>query len=257
MPSDLSIGKGLSNKVVIVTGATSGIGRATALLYDQVGANVVAVGRNKDRLESLNREFSRPNDHLLITADLAIASDIQEITNQAISRYGAIDVLAHIAAHLDRKPFLDLSEADWDYHMAVNLKSTFLLNQHVSQFMIDNQIKGNIVNFTSGSWQLGSLYGADAYAASKAGIVTFSRGLAKQLGPSGIRVNTISPGQINTPMQVAGNSAENVQAVAQLCPLGRIGEPEEIASVTVFITSEHGSFINGATINVSGGLLLY
>lgn len=257
MLSDLSIGKGLSNKVVIVTGASSGIGRATALLYDQVGASVVAVGRDKDRLESLKHEFSSPDNHLLVNADLSKSKDINKIVDKTLSKFGAIDVLAHIAAHLNRKPFLELTEEEWDYHMAVNLKSTFLLNQLVSQVMIENQTKGNIVNFTSGSWQLGSLFGADAYASSKAGIVTFSRGLAKQLGPHGIRVNTISPGQINTPMQTAGNSEQNVKAVSEMCPLGRPGEPEEIASVTVFITSNHGSFISGATINVSGGLLLY
>jgi len=257
MFSDLSIGKGLEGKVVIVTGATSGIGRATALLYEQVGSHVVAVGRNTELLEKLRTEFRHPEDHLFLTADLQYSDKCQEVVGLTLKKYGSIFVLAHVAASLRRKSLWELTEEDWDYQMSVNLKSTFLLNRSVSKLMISQEVPGRIVNFTSPSWMLGSFYGADAYSASKAGIVTFSRGLAKQVGKYGIRVNTISPGQINTPMQHNDNTIENVAAITQSCPLGRIGEPEEVASVTVFITSDHGSFIHGATINVSGGSLLY
>lgn len=254
---DLSIGKGLDGKVVMVTGATSGIGRATALLYEQVGSRVVAVGRNAELLEKLRSEFRHPEEHLFLSADFQQSDKCQEVVDLTLKKYGSVFVLAHAAATLRRKSLWDVTEEDWDYQISVNLKSTFLLNRAVSKVMISQGIPGRIVNFTSGSWILGSLYGADAYATSKAGIVTFSRGLAKQIGKYGIRVNTISPGQINTPMQHNDNTIENVQAVTESCPLGRIGEPEEIASVVVFITSDHGSFIHGATINVSGGTLLY
>ena len=257
MNADLSIGKGLAGKVAIVTGATSGIGRATAALYARVGCNVVAVGRNRAQLASLKAEIERPDDHLFLEADLEKSSSAQEIIDATLARYGTVFILAHVAAALRRRSIWEVSEEDWDYQFDVNLKSTFLLNRAVARVMVDQGVAGAIVNFTSGSWIFGPLYGADAYSASKAGIVTFSRGLARQFGKYGIRVNTISPGQIDTPMQHIDNTEANVKAVAEACPLGRIGQPEEIASVTVFVTSDHGSFIHGATLNVSGGSLLY
>ena len=257
MDADLSIGKGLAGKVAIVTGATSGIGRATALLYARVGVSVVAVGRNRAQLDSLKKEIERPDDHLYLESDLEKSSSAQEIVAATLARYGTVYILAHVAASLRRRSIWEVSEADWDYQFDVNLKSTFLLNRAVARVMVDQKVAGNIVNFTSGSWIFGPLFGADAYSASKAGIVTFSRGLARQFGKYGIRVNTISPGQIDTPMQHSENTEANVKAVAEACPLGRIGQPEEIASVTVFVTSDHGSFIHGATLNVSGGSLLY
>ncbi len=174
-----------------------------------------------------------------------------------ITRFGGVDAVIMAGATLTRKDLKDVTVADWDYQLSTNLRSTFLLGRAVAEHLKESKRAGSILTFTSPSWSTGSFFGADAYSASKAGIVTFSRGLAKQLGAFGIRVNTISPGQIDTPMQHRDNSPQNVQAIIDACPLKRIGQPEEIASVAVFVTSDHGSFITGATLNVSGGIHIY
>jgi len=243
--SDLSIGRGLEGKRIIVTGASSGIGKATALLLERVGAS------------ELEGEFSDPSRHLILSVDLSGEQCDEEIMKPAISRFGGIDAVILAGATLKRKDLKDVTVEDWDHQIEVNLRSTFLIARAVAEHLKEEKRAGSILTFTSPSWSTGSFFGADAYSASKAGIVAFSRGLAKQLGAFGVRVNTISPGQIDTPMQHRDNSVQNVQAIIDACPLKRIGQPEEIASVAVFVTSDHGSFITGATLNVSGGIHIY
>jgi NAD(P)-dependent dehydrogenase (short-subunit alcohol dehydrogenase family) len=255
--SDLSIGSGLEGKRIIVTGASSGVGKATALLLERVGASVIAVGLDQGRLSKLESEFSDPSRHLILSVDLSTESCADQIMAQTITRFGGVDAVIMAGATLTRKDLKDVTVADWDYQFDTNLRSTFLLGRAVAEHLKESKRSGSILTFTSPSWSTGSFFGADAYSASKAGIVTFSRGLAKQLGAFGIRVNTISPGQIDTPMQHRDNTAENVQTIIDACPLKRIGQPEEIASVAVFVTSDHGSFITGATLNVSGGIHIY
>jgi NAD(P)-dependent dehydrogenase (short-subunit alcohol dehydrogenase family) len=254
---DLSIGSGLDGKRIIVTGASSGIGKATALLLERVGASVIAIGLDKDRLSQLEAEFSQPARHLILSVDLSGEDCADQIMTATIARFGGVDAVILAGATLKRKDLKDVTVADWDYQFDTNLRSTFLIARAVAEHLKDEKRAGSILTFTSPSWSTGSFFGADAYSASKAGIVTFSRGLAKQLGSFGIRVNTISPGQIDTPMQHRDNTAQNVQAIIDACPLKRIGQPEEIASVAVFVTSDHGSFITGATLNVSGGVHIY
>lgn len=254
---DLSIGKGLDGKRIIVTGASSGIGKATALLLERVGASVIAIGLDKGRLSEMEREFSDPARHLILSVDLSGENCAEQIMGPAISRFGGVDAAILAGATLKRKDLKDVTVEDWDSQFDTNLRSTFLISRAVAEHLKENKRAGSILSFTSPSWSTGSFFGADAYSASKAGIVTFSRGLAKQLGVYGIRVNTISPGQIDTPMQHRDNTPQNVQAIIDACPLKRIGQPEEIASVAVFVTSDHGSFITGATLNVSGGIHIY
>ena len=244
--SDLSIGRGLEGKRIIVTGASSGIGKATALLLERVGASVIAIGLDKSRLSQLESEFANPSRHLILSVDLSSQHCADQIMESTIARFGGVDAVIMAGAALRRRELKDVTVEDWDYQIDANLRSTFLIARAVAEHA-----------FTSPSWLTGSFFGADAYSASKAGIVAFSRGLAKQLGIFGIRVNTISPGQIDTPMQHRDNTPQNVQAIIDACPLKRIGQPEEIASVAVFVTSDHGSFITGATLNVSGGNHLY
>ena len=255
--SDLSIGRGLEGKRIIVTGASSGIGKATALLLERVGASVIAIGLDKGRLSELEREFSDPSRHLILSVDLSSEHCADQIMEATIARFGGVDAVIMAGAALRRRELKDVTVEDWDYQIDANLRSTFLIARAVAEHLKEEKRAGSILAFTSPSWLTGSFFGADAYSASKAGIVAFSRGLAKQLGIFGIRVNTISPGQIDTPMQHRDNTPQNVQAIIDACPLKRIGQPEEIASVAVFVTSDHGSFITGATLNVSGGVHIY
>jgi NAD(P)-dependent dehydrogenase (short-subunit alcohol dehydrogenase family) len=189
--------------------------------------------------------------------DLSTEECADQIMAPTLARFGVVDAVILAGATLQRKDLKDVTVADWDYQLDTNLRSTFLIARAVGEHLKERKRSGSILTFTSPSWSTGSFFGADAYSASKAGIVAFSRGLAKQLGSVGIRVNTISPGQIDTPMQHRDNTPQNVQAIIDACPLKRIGQPEEIASVAVFVTSDHGSFITGATLNVSGGVHIY
>ncbi|MFA5918101.1 MAG: SDR family oxidoreductase [Candidatus Nanopelagicaceae bacterium] len=254
---DLSIGKGLENKVVVVTGASSGIGRATALLFERVGARVCATARDEEGLESLAKEMQDSSRHLFLTVDLENSKECEGIVTRTLDHFGEMLVLAHIAGALRRKPLYEVTEEDWDYQLNVNLRAGFFLNRAAGKAMIEREIPGRIINFTSTSWMMGPLFGSDAYVAAKGGVVSMTRGFARQFGPQGIRVNAIAPGQVNTPMQHVDNSPEMVAATAAASPLGRMGEPEELARVAVFLASDNASFIHGATINVSGGTLLY
>jgi len=254
--STQALGAGLPGKVALVTGASSGIGRATALMFAREGMRVCATARDEAGLKELAREMP-PGEHIYRTLDLQDVKGCEALVAEVDTHFGGIHVLAHIAAYLKRKDLFDVTEADWDEQLDVNLRSSFFLNRAVGKTMIDRKISGSIINYSSSSWLIGPMKGSDSYVASKGGVVSLARGFARQFGPYGIRVNVIAPGQINTPMQHVDNDPKIVAEAAAACPLRRMGEPEELARVTLFLASDNASFINGATINVSGGLLMY
>lgn len=254
--SELALGAGLRGKVAIVTGASSGIGRATALLFANEGLKVCATARDSEGLKALEKEMPA-GDHMYRVLDLQDVKGCEALVAEVDQRYGSIFVLAHIGAYLRRKDLFEVTEDDWDVQLDVNLRATFFLNRAVGKVMIDKKIPGRIINFSSSSWMIGPMKGSDAYVASKGGVVSLARGFARQFGPHGIRVNVIAPGQINTPMQHVDNDPKIVADAAAACPLRRMGEPEELARTTLFLASDNASFIHGATINVSGGGLMY
>ena len=254
--SSLTLGDGLAGKVAVVTGASSGIGRATALLFAREGMTVCATSRDEAGLQELESEMPAGN-HMYRVLDLQDVQGCEALVAEVDARYQGIYVLAHIGAYLRRKDLFDVTEEDWDVQLDVNLRSAFFLNRAVGKVMIERNIPGRIINFSSSSWLVGPMKGSDSYVASKGGVVSLARGFARQFGPHGIRVNVIAPGQINTPMQHVDNDPKIVADAAAACPLRRMGEPEELARVTLFLASDNASFVNGATINVSGGLLMY
>ena len=251
------LGAGLDGRGVIVTGAASGVGRATARAFAEVGARVAAVDRDVPGLEKTVAELVESDRHMALPFDLARTNDIPDLVGKAVHGLGDLWALAHVAAVLKRQPLHEVTEADWDLQLDVNLKATFFLDRAVGEVLIAAGGGGRIVNFTSGSFLIGPMSGSDAYVASKGGVVSMTRGFARSYGPHGILVNTVSPGQIDTPMQHVDNPPEIVAAGIAACPLGRMGRPEEVAVVVVFLASEHASFVNGATINVSGGSIMY
>jgi NAD(P)-dependent dehydrogenase (short-subunit alcohol dehydrogenase family) len=250
-------GSGLEERGVIVTGASSGIGRATAVAMAAAGARVAAVDRDAGGLASTVVALGEPDRHIAMPFDLTEIAAIPDLVARARNALGDLWALAHVAATLRRQSLDDVTEADWDLQANVNLKASFFLNRAVGQSMVAAGGGGRIINFTSAAFLTGALSGSDAYVASKGGVVTMTRSFAKSYGPHGILVNVVSPGQINTPMQHIDNPSAAVEASAQACPLRRMGEPEEVAAVVVFLASRHASFINGATLNVSGGSVMY
>ncbi|NBP50696.1 MAG: SDR family oxidoreductase [Actinobacteria bacterium] len=183
------------------------------------------------------------------------ARALESLGFEIVSTGGTARTLSE--AGLKVVPIDQVTEADWDLQHTVNLKASFFLNRSVGQVLVRQGTGGRIINFASGAFLTGALSGSDAYVASKGGIVTMTRSFAKQYGPHGILVNCVSPGQIDTPMQHIDNPPEVVEAAIKTCPIRRMGRPDEIASVVVFLASDNASFVSGATINVSGGQTLY
>ena len=256
MTLDWNLGAGLEGRGVLVTGAASGIGRATAQAMAAAGARVAAVDRDAQLLATAVDELAG-SGHVPMEFDLSRVAGIPEMVARARDGLGDLWALAHIAAALRRQRLDDVTEADWDLHANVNLKASFFLNRAVGRVLIAGGGGGRIVNFTSAAFLTGALSGSDAYVASKGGVVSMTRSFARAYGPHGILVNVVSPGQIDTPMQHVDNPPEVVAASMQACPLRRMGEPAEVAAVVVFLASRHASFVNGATITVSGGSVMY
>jgi len=182
----------------------------------------------------------------------------RQLVDEARTRLGGLFVLAHLAAVLRRRSKIDdVTEEDWDYQLDTNLKATFFLCRTAAQAMVQQGQGGRIITFTSQGWWTGGFGGSVVYAASKGGIVSMTRGLARTYGPHGITVNTVAPGQVHTPMLMTDLAPEIYEGMRRQTPLGYVAEPEEIAGTVVFLASRHAGYITGATINISGGFLMY
>ena len=252
-----SVGAGLEGKGVIVTGASGGIGRAVTRAFDTTGARVMAVDLDQAKLDELVAGLTG-RGHIGVAADLRVISSHDGLVERARRELGNLYVLANLAAVLRRRSSLDeITEDDWDLQHDVNLKSAFFLCRAAGRAMIAQGRGGRIITFASQAWWTGGFGGSVVYAASKGGIVSMTRGLARTFGPHHITVNAVSPGQVNTPMLMTDLAPEMYEAMKQQTPLGYVAEPEELAGTVVFLASDHARYITGATINVSGGFLMY
>jgi NAD(P)-dependent dehydrogenase (short-subunit alcohol dehydrogenase family) len=251
-----SVGAGLEGKVVVVTGAAGGIGQAVARSFAVAGAHVLATDVRQEPLDELMSALPG-TQHVGLALDLNDESSRNELIDVATKRMGGLYAFAHTAALLIRRQSLDeVTEADWDSQMNTNLKATFFLSREVGRVMT-SQGAGRIILFTSQSWWTGGFGGSSVYAASKGGIVSLARSLARNFGPHGVTVNTVAPGQINTPMLLTDLDPAVYEKMRKETPLGYVGEPDDVAGVVVFLASDHARYISGATINVSGGYLMY
>ena len=248
----------LAGKVVLVTGAGSGIGKATALAFGEQGA-VVAVHyhRNEKGAEDTKREIVAHGGRAMsVRADVTKAEDVRAAVSRVTGELGPVDVLVNNAGSLvERLRLLQLSESRWADVLDLNLKSIFLLAQAVAQSMIERK-NGAIVNVTSIAGRNGGGLGAIPYATSKGGATTMTKALAKELAPQGIRVNAVSPGVIETPFHDQFSTPEMMKQYVGNIPLGRLGAPAEVANVIVFLASIASSYIVGETIEINGGLLM-
>jgi NAD(P)-dependent dehydrogenase (short-subunit alcohol dehydrogenase family) len=244
--------KRLAGKAALVTGATRGIGRAIALALAREGAQVLATGRDEAQGRAVVAEIEAAGGQAAWhRADLARVAGARAAVAAALDAFGRVDVLVNNAGVFQRMPALDLTEEDWDRVLDVNLKAAFFAAQAAARVMRARG-GGAIVNVASDAAWSGGLNPCAHYAASKAGLVSITRSLARELAPHRIRVNAVAPGLIATEMGgTAGATLPDLRI-----PLGREGTPDEVAACVVFLASDEASYVTGANLNLSGGLFL-
>jgi 3-oxoacyl-[acyl-carrier protein] reductase len=248
----------LTGKVAIVTGAGSGIGYATAIALSACGAAVaINFHRNETGAETLRKQIVRDGGKAItIRADVTVPADVEMLISKTIAEFGVVDILVNNAGSLvERLRILELTEERWNEVIDLNLTSAFLCSKAVVPLMRERK-SGSIINLTSIAGRTGGGLGAIHYASAKGGIISFTKGLAKELAPHGIRVNAVSPGVIDTPYHEQFSTPEMMKANVNATPLGRIGTAEEVAKVIVFLASEAASYVVGETIEVNGGMFM-
>jgi len=248
-----------ANKVVFVTGATSGIGHAVAVKFASASARVVALGRNQSALRQVEAAIGNAGGEPLVRAvDVTNAGEAQRAIEETIDRFGGLHVLVNAAGHISTGSIENTSLAAWDAMMNVNLRAVFQLMQLAAPHLI--KTKGNIVNISSVTG-LRSFPGVLAYCVSKAGVDQLTRCAALELAPHGVRVNAVNPGVVVTEIHKRGGmSAENYENFLEHSktthPIGRVGDPKEIAELVFYVASEKASWITGATYQIDGGRAL-
>lgn len=245
----------LTGKYALVTGGSRGIGRAITLGLARHGATVMACYRSEgDAVESLDKELEAiGGDHRLVPADVAAPEAVDELTEECREQFGALDVVVNNAGVTSRAPIAQLPLAEWQRVVDTNLTGVFLVTQKVLPLMGPGS---SIVNIGSRAAQAG-MPACGHYTAAKAGLVGFTRSLAKELGPRGIRVNVVAPGVIDSGGEPDAPPEARAAIAARtggLAALGRRGSPDEVAGVVVFLASDLSTYVTGATIDVDGGI---
>jgi len=248
----------LNGKVALVTGASSGIGRATAELLAANGARVaINFHHNEDGAEAARAQItSAGGSAVVIQADVTQATGVQSLVDKTVSEIGPIDILVNNAGSLvERLRILDLTEERWDEVIDLNLKSAFLCCRAVAASMMERKT-GAIVNVSSIAGRTGGALGSIHYSTAKGGLITFTKGLAKELAPFGVRVNAVSPGVIDTQFHEIFSTPEMIKAYIAGIPMGRVGTPAEVAQVITFLASGAAGYLAGETIEINGGMFM-
>lgn len=242
----------IRDKVVLITGGARGIGKETALLFAKKGAKVVVCDAIDGGCEVAGDIKRNGGEAVFVKVDVTNHKQVKRMVDVAVNAFGRIDVLVNNAGVIRDAQLLKLSEEDFDLVLDVNLKGIFNCAQAVAPLMCE-QGKGKIINATSVVALYGN-FGQTNYVASKAGVIGMTRVWARELGPKGISVNAVAPGFIATDMM--GRVPDRVLAsIREKTPLGRLGEPRDVANVYLFLASDEADFINGAVICVDGGLV--
>jgi NAD(P)-dependent dehydrogenase (short-subunit alcohol dehydrogenase family) len=247
----------LDGRVALITGGTSGIGRATAILLAEEGAAVVLTGRNQQRGEEVAEEIRDAGGQaIFICADVRFADDCERAVGDTLERFGRIDVLFNNAGVFHPRTVPECTEEEWDETIDSSLKGAFLMSKYALPSMIERR-SGSIIHNSSGWGILGGDKAA-AYCAAKGGLIVMAKAMAIDHGPHGIRVNCVCPGDVETPMltddaRKRGMSWDDYHAGAADRPLGRVGTVEEIARAVLFLASDDSSFVTGEALVVDGG----
>ena len=246
----------LDSRIALVTGAAGGIGRAIAVTLARAGASVVITDRETqaERLdETLQSILGLGKSALAINADVSVRQDIDKLVERAIEEFKTLDIFVNVAAiHMYPSPLLEISEADWDRVQDVNLKGCLLLCQRIAPYMI-KQKSGCIVNIASDS-AFDVIAEEGPYGISKIGLTKLTAYLAKELAGANVRVNSIAPGWVKTPItRQFWSDPETLKEIQDNVPLRRMAEPEEIANVVLFLSSNLASYVHGHCMIVDGG----
>ena len=245
--------RAFQGQVAVVTGGGSGIGRCVCLQLGRAGARLVVLDVSAERAASVARELRAEGvDTLDLALDVSQSAQVRGAIDHVIARFGRIDVLVNSAGVYQVGTINDISEADWQRTININLTGTFLMCKAVVPLM-QQQHSGAIVNLSSISGRTKSKFAGPHYVASKAGIIGLTMALANQHAADGLRVNAVAPSTVDTPM-TGSLSAEERRALELQCPMERLAQPEEAAAAVVFLCSPAASYITGQTLNVNGGL---
>lgn len=245
--------KGLSGKVAIVTGASRGIGREIAERLAENGAKVVVnYASSPAKAEEVVGLIKQGGGEArAIQADISQVAEIERLFRETIEAYGGIDILVNNAGIMTTKPIASMTEEDFDQQFAINVKGTYFAIQQAFRHMNSG---GRIINFsTSVAGQMFPTY--SVYAGTKGAVEQFTRQLAKEFGPKGITINAVAPGPINTELFTVGKSEEQIAGIVNMNAFGRLGEPDDIAGVVLFLAGEESKWITGQTLRVNGGFV--
>lgn len=245
---------GLTGKVAMVTGAAQGIGKAVALLLARNGADIIVADINLEKAEETAKEIQvLGRKALAVKVDVGSFDDVIRVVQTVLEEFSQIDILVNNAGINRDKLILRMTEEDWDAVLTINLKGTFNCTKAVVRHM-SKQRSGKIVNIASVVGEMGNA-GQANYAASKAGVIGFTKTVAREFAQRGINVNAIAPGYIETPMTDV--LAEKVkEELRRMIPMERLGKPEDVAEAVLFLVSEASSYITGQVLNVNGGIYM-
>lgn len=243
------------NKTVLITGASKGIGSATAIYFAEKNYNVILNYHSSEQSAKLLQQSLVKHGHKVIAlpADVSNPSEVQTMVKQAIYSFGGIDVLVNNAGIAEQKLFTDITDDDWNRMLSVNLGGVFHCCRAVLPHMISQKC-GSIINISS-IWGIAGASCEVHYSAAKAGVIGLTKALAKEVGPSGIRVNCVAPGVIDTSMNNS-LSVEDLTKLAEETPLGRVGTAFEVAKSIYFLSSDDAEFITGQVLSPNGGLVI-
>lgn len=246
----------LEGKVALVTGSSRGIGRAIATAFAAAGASVAVAARHRLGAEIVVAELERKGGSVIaLELDVSERSSVREAIRKILEAFGRLDILVNNAGIYEQKSFEDLTDDDWEKMFDVNMKGVYLCTQEALP-LIKKQKHGKIINLASGAGVLGSSR-AVHYSAAKAGVIGFTKSLAKVCAPYGINVNAIAPGFIETDMTRQMLAGAGIETARAMTPLDRIGTAEEVARLALFVASGDANYITGQTIMIDGGQCMW
>ena len=245
----------LKDKVAVITGGANGLGKATALKFSEHGAKIVIVDVNKEAGESVVNEIVQKDGVAsFIKTDISKSSDVNNMMDNAVTKYGGIDILINNAGILADAQLVKMTEEAWDRVIDINLKGIFLCGQAAAKAMIAKENSGVIINTSSVVGIYGN-FGQSNYVASKAGVIGMTKTWARELGKHNIRVNAVAPGFMKTEI-IKDMPEKIINYMKEKVYLKRMGEPEDIANAFLYLASDMGKYVNGTVLSVDGGMVV-